>query len=135
MPYRVVVSQELSKLFNVLSNPLRVRIVEELKAQELTVTALKDILGISPSATSQQLSVLRNCGIVEEKRQGRNVYYHLRKPEIADWIVDGLPFISPDPREFRDIVSAIESARSVWSGSPKRKNRGIKASRKSIKTR
>ncbi len=126
MPYRVVVSHELSKLFNVLSHPLRVRIVEELKTQDLTVSALKDILEITPAATSQQLSVLRNCGIVLENRQGRNVFYHLRKPEIADWVMDGLKFIGPDQNEVETMVSAIESARNAWSGSTTPKQNSTK---------
>lgn len=121
MPYRVLVSNELSKLFNVLSHPLRVRIIEELKSQELTVSALKDILEISPAATSQQLSVLRSHGIVVENRQGRNVYYHLRKPEIAVWVMGGLSFIGPDQSEVQTIVSAIESARNAWGKAPKQK--------------
>lgn len=121
MPYRVVVSNELSKLFNVLSHPLRVRIVEELKARELTVTELKDILEISSAATSQQLSHLRSHGIVVENRQGRNVFYHLRKPEIADWITDGLKFIGPDQSEVQTMVTAIESARNAWGTAPKQK--------------
>lgn len=129
MPYRVLVSNELSKLFNVLSHPLRVRIIEELKAQELTVGALKDILGISPAGTSQQLSVLRSHGIVMENRQGRNVYYHLRKPEIAAWVMDGLKFVGPDQSEIQTIVSAIESARSVWGSETKRKKPSSKPSK------
>ncbi|MBX9694868.1 MAG: metalloregulator ArsR/SmtB family transcription factor [Cyanobacteria bacterium] len=123
MPYRAVVSNELSKLFNVLSHPLRVRIVEELKTQELTVSALKDILELSPAATSQQLSILRSHGIVVENRQGRNVFYHLRKPEIAAWIMDGLRFIAPDQDEVQSMVTAIESARSAWGPAPKLKRK------------
>lgn len=120
MPYRVVVSNELSKLFSVISHPLRIRIIEELKSQELTVSELKDALEISPSSTSQQLSVLRSNGIVVENRQGRNVYYHLRKPEMAEWIMDGLQFIAPDQSEIQTIATAIKSARSAWSTPPKR---------------
>lgn len=130
MPYRVVVSNELSKLFNVLSHPLRIRIIEELKAEELTVSALKDILGISPAATSQQLSLLRAHGIVVENRQGRNVFYHLRKPDIADWIMDGLKFVAPDQSEVQTIVTAIESARTTWGSAPKRKRTPAKPPKK-----
>jgi ArsR family transcriptional regulator len=126
LPYRVLVSNELSKLFNVLSHPLRIRIIEELKTQELTVSALRDILAISPAATSQQLSVLRSHGIVAENRQGRNVFYHLRKPEIADWVMGGLKFIAPDQTEVQAIVSAIESARNAWSGTEKQKKESSK---------
>ena len=39
MPYRAVVSAELAKLFNVLSHPVRIRIIEELKKEEQSKTA------------------------------------------------------------------------------------------------
>lgn len=118
MPYRVVVSNKLSNLFNVLSHPLRVRMIEELKTQELTVGTLKDILEISSAAASQQLSILRSHGIVVENRQGRNVYYHLQQPKIAEWILDGLEFVLPDQQEVQSTVSAIENARNAWSAEP-----------------
>lgn len=119
MPYRIVVSNKLAQLLNVLSHPIRIRIVEELKNQELTVSALKDILELSPAATSQQLSLLRAHGIVAENRQGRNVFYHLCKPSLADWLMDGLNFIDPDPGEVQTIATAIKSARSAWGSTPK----------------
>lgn len=130
MPYRIVVSNKLAQLLNVLSHPLRIRIVEELKAGELTVGTLKDILEISPAATSQQLSVLRAHGIVIENRQGRNVFYHLCKPELADWLMDGLQFVAPDQSEVTTIATAIESARSAWGTAPKRKKRPSKPLKK-----
>lgn len=122
MPYRIVVSNKLAQLLNVLSHPVRIRIVEELKDKELTVSALKDTLELPAAATSQQLSLLRAHGIVAENRQGRNVYYHLCKPSLADWLMDGLKFIDPDPGEVQTIATAIENARSAWgSGQPKRR--------------
>lgn len=92
--------------------------IEELKTQELTVGTLKDILEISPAAASQQLSILRSHGIVVENRQGRNVYYHLQQPKIAEWILDGLEFVLPDQQEVQSTVSAIENARNAWSAEP-----------------
>ena len=128
MPYRAVVSAELAKLFGVLSHPIRIRIIEELKKEDLTVGTLKDMLGITHSAVSQQLAVLRSNHLVVEMRQGRNVFYHLRKPELATWIMDGVSFISPDASEIEKMISAIQSAKSVWGDdqkpTPKRKKRG-----------
>jgi DNA-binding transcriptional ArsR family regulator len=115
MPYRAVVSGELARLFSVLSHATRIRIVEELQREDLTVGTLKEILGITHAAVSQQLSVLRSHHLVSEKRQGRNVFYHLRKPELAKWIMDGVQFILPDTNEVQTMVSAIESARSAWN--------------------
>lgn len=127
MPYRAVVSAELAKLFGVLSHPIRIRIIEELKKEDLTVGTLKDMLGITHSAVSQQLAVLRSHHLVVEMRQGRNVFYHLRKPELAQWIMDGVSFISPDASEVEQMMSAIQSVKSVWGDEKpqaKRKRRG-----------
>lgn len=126
MPYRIVVSNKLAHLLNVLSHPIRIRIVEELKNNELTVSALRDILELSPAATSQQLSLLRAHGIVAENRQGRNVFYHLCKPSLADWLMDGLEFIDPDPGEVQTIATAIENARTTWSIKDKEKKASSK---------
>lgn len=125
MPYRAVVSAELARLFGILSHPIRIRIIEELKKEDLTVGALKDILGITHSAVSQQLAVLRTNHLVAEMRQGRNVFYHLRKPELAQWIIEGVGFISPDTSEMEQMMSAIQSVKSVWGEEekPKRKKR------------
>ena len=114
MPYRVVVSGEMAKLFGVLSNPIRIRIIEELQNKDLTVGALKETLGITHAAVSQQLSVLRSHHLVVEKRQGRNVFYHVRNPALAKWIVDGLVFIMPDTQEADQICSAIQNVQAVW---------------------
>lgn len=121
MPYRAVVSAELAKLFGVLSHPLRIRIIEELKREDLTVGNLKDILGITHSAASQQLAVLRSHHLVVETRQGRNVFYHLRNQKLAKWIMDGVPFISPDAAEIEKMMSAIQKVKTVWGseGKPK----------------
>lgn len=114
MPFRAVVSAELAKLFGVLSHPVRIRIIEELKKEDLTVGTLKDIMGISHSAVSQQLAVLRSHHLVIETRQGRNVFYHLRKPEMAQWIMEGVSFISPDASEVEKMMSAIKNVQTVW---------------------
>lgn len=130
MPYRIVVSNKLAQLLNVLSHPIRIRIVEELRGQELTVSALKEILQISSAATSQQLSLLRAHGIVIENRQGRNVFYHLSKPDLADWLMDGLKFIDPDTSQVHTMATAIESARSAWGSAPKQKRTSSKSAKK-----
>ena len=115
MPYRNVISSELSKLFSVLSNPNRVRIVEELSQGELNVNDLQELLGITHAAVSQQLAVLRTNRIVIERREGRNVFYHLKDPELAAWVLGGIKFISPDHQEIQDMMRAIEQAKQSWA--------------------
>lgn len=114
MPYRVVISSELARLFSVLSNRNRVRIVEELSQGELSVNNLQERLGITHAAVSQQLAVLRTHRIVVERREGRNVYYHLKDPELAAWVLAGIKFISPDHQELQKLMLAIEQTKQSW---------------------
>ncbi len=115
MPHRVVISSELARLFAVLSNPNRVRIVEELNTRELSVNDLQELLGVTHAAVSQQLAVLRTNRIVSERREGRHVYYHLKDPALAAWVLSGISFISPDHREMQEMTNAIEKAKESWS--------------------
>lgn len=115
MPYKIVISTEFAKLFSVLSNPNRVRIVEELHQRELSVNDLQELLGITHAAVSQQLAVLRTSRLVVERREGRNVFYRLKDPELASWVLAGIKFISPDYREIQNMMTAIEKAKETWT--------------------
>lgn len=140
MPYRVVISTELAKLFSVFSNPNRVRIVEELSQHELSVNDLQRRLNIAHSAVSQQLAVLRTNRIVVERRDGRHVLYHLRDAELAAWVLAGIKFISPNQDEIQNMITAIECAKRTWapvsdqnktSGRQKRTRRAAQSARAS----
>lgn len=129
MPYRIIISSELAKLFSVLSNPNRVRIVEELSQHELSVNDLQRRLNITHAAVSQQLAVLRTNRIVMERREGRNVLYHLRDPDLAAWVLTGIKFISPNQDEIQSMMTAIESAKRTWA--PSDDEKGHRKRRKS----
>lgn len=115
MPSRIVVARELAEIFKVLAHPDRVRLVEELSAGERDVNTLHERLNLPAARVSQHLALLRAHRIVEERRDGRHVYYHLTQPELAAWIVDGLDFLEKlmagDPKA-RLIV---EDVRKLWS--------------------
>ena len=115
MPYRIVISAELAKLFSVLSNPNRVRIIEELGQRELSVNEIQSRLNITHAAVSQQLAIMRTSRIVVERREGRNVLYHLKDPDLAVWVLAGIKFISPSQDEIQHMITAIDRAKSVWA--------------------
>ncbi len=115
MPYRSVVSREMAELLGVLAHPHRLRIVEELRGGELDVGALKDILGISHSGVSQHLALLRAHRLVVERREARHVFYRLRHPELAVWLLDGLRFIGSDAEASQQLREDVERARADWS--------------------
>ncbi len=76
-------TETLAKIFKLLSVDARVRILQLLSRKSLCVTELTSQLGITLSATSQHLRLLRNAGIVSTQKQGFFVYYRLDKEKIS----------------------------------------------------
>ena len=73
-----------AELCKSLSDPKRLRIIQELRVDERTVSELADILGLKQSNTSQHLAVLRKIGVVFPHKEGSMVYYRLAHPKIAE---------------------------------------------------
>lgn len=115
MPFRKIVSKELSDLLRALVHQHRLQIVEEIGRGEMDVNALQKVLDISQSNVSQHLSVLRAHRIVVERREGRSVYYHLKHPEMAGWLLEGLKFVAETDAEANEIRQAIDNAREIWT--------------------
>lgn len=115
MPHRVLVAQQLASLFSILSHPLRIRILMELRAGELCVNSLQEILGIRQSSVSQHLAILRSHNLIKERRDGRRVLYRLSSPKVASWLVDGIPLIVPDDSDSAILRAAVQRAMNLWS--------------------
>lgn len=64
-----------SEFFKALASPLRIRILDELRNGELTVSELRLRLGVEATNVSQQLAILRSKNIVVGRKQGSNIYY------------------------------------------------------------
>lgn len=64
-----------SEFFKALASPLRIRILDELRGGELTVSELRARLGIEATNISQQLAILRSKNMVIGRKQGSNIYY------------------------------------------------------------
>jgi DNA-binding transcriptional ArsR family regulator len=115
MSSRAVACKELSVLLSVLSHPHRLRIAIELKDGERDVGGLQTALGTSHSAVSQHLSVLRSHRLVAERREGRHVFYRLRQPELARWLIAGLGHLQGDLQVAEDVRAALSAAAQEWT--------------------
>lgn len=72
-----------AELFRALANPIRVRILETLRAAgSLAVSDIQQRLGIESSNVSQHLSILRAHGLVTAERHGTSVVYAVADPEL-----------------------------------------------------
>jgi DNA-binding transcriptional ArsR family regulator len=67
--------QQEEQLFKVLSHPARLAILDELRRDEACVCHLEAKLGYRQAYLSQQLSVLRDAGLITDRKDGWNVYY------------------------------------------------------------
>jgi DNA-binding transcriptional ArsR family regulator len=80
----------LANLFGALADATRVRIVHTLLRQELCTCDLAAVLGVTESAVSQHLRVLRHLGLIRHRRAGRLVYYSLDDTHVAQLVQIGL---------------------------------------------
>ncbi len=74
----------LGTFFHGLSDPTRVRILELLSGETLTVTELVERLGIAQGRVSSHLSCLRWCGYVEASAEGRYNRYRLVDERVRE---------------------------------------------------
>ncbi|WP_434510278.1 ArsR/SmtB family transcription factor [Desulfitobacterium sp. AusDCA] len=89
-------ANDLAELFKTLSDPTRVRIMDALSLGkgEFCVCDLAELLGLSQSATSHQLRVLRKSKLVKYHREGKMVYYSLDDDHVLGLYSQGLEHIS-----------------------------------------
>jgi ArsR family transcriptional regulator len=73
-----------AEFFKALAHPLRIRILEVLRAGERSVQDLQTALGADQSAVSKQLGLLRARAVVEARKAGTTVYYAIRDPLVGD---------------------------------------------------
>src|SRR5512143_1126673 len=71
-----------AKLFKALMHPARLEILEILRDGEHCVCHIEAALGQRQAYISQQLSVLREAGLVQDRRDGWNVHYRVTKPQV-----------------------------------------------------
>jgi len=115
MPYKLLVSQQLAELFNVLSHPLRLRILVELRDGELCVNSLRERLGVRQSSVSQHLALLKAQNLIKERRHGRFVLYRLAFRELPVWIGEAVPFIVRYQDESTAVNIAAQTVLTQWS--------------------
>jgi DNA-binding transcriptional ArsR family regulator len=80
----------LTEIFRVLGDPTRVRILDALSRAELCVGDLAAQLGLTESAVSHQLRLLRNTRIVRARRDGRMIFYALDDRHVLILFRQGL---------------------------------------------
>ncbi|HQX16006.1 MAG TPA: metalloregulator ArsR/SmtB family transcription factor [Anaerolineales bacterium] len=75
--------------FNAVAEPKRRQLIQAMGAEELSVNEIVDLLGWNQPSVSKHLGVLKQVGLVEERRVGRQRMYRVnaeRLKPIFDWV-------------------------------------------------
>lgn len=83
----------LAETFRVLGDPTRVRILDALAGGELCVCDIATLAGISESAVSHQLRLLRGMRLVRPRRAGRQVFYSVDDHHILELLNQALTHV------------------------------------------
>ena len=84
---------ELAGFFKVFADGSRIRILYALDGQELCVCHMAELLGMSVSAVSHQLRILRDADLVRTRREGKTVFYSLADDHVRSIIECGMEHI------------------------------------------
>jgi DNA-binding transcriptional ArsR family regulator len=99
-----------AEFFKALAHPLRIRIIDGLRAGEVGVTDLSERLGVEQSTLSQQLAVLRKSNIVVGRKEGLNVYYSVADRTLFKLLEDARQIFNNHLVDIKDLLSQLTPA-------------------------
>ena len=100
-----------SEIFRALADPTRRAVYQRLAGREMSVSELREGLGVSQPAVSQHLAVLRGAGLVSERREGRFAYYRIEPIGLApliDWVARYQAFWPERVEELKDVLKEMD---------------------------
>jgi DNA-binding transcriptional ArsR family regulator len=83
-------ANHLAEIFKALSDPTRLRLITLLMHHEVCVHVMEEALGMTQSAISHQLRVLRQLNLVRFRKEGRHVFYALDDDHVRILLEQGL---------------------------------------------
>lgn len=92
----MAIYQPQSQLFKILMHPTRLAILNELRGGEQCVCHMEAVFGLRQAHISQHLMVLRDAGLVTDRRDGWNIFYRVIRPEIYQ-VIDAASVFSGIP--------------------------------------
>ena len=85
---------DLAELYKVFGDSTRMKILYVLFASEMCVCDIAALLGMTVSAISHQLRVLKNARLVRYRRDGKSVFYMLADDHVRSMIEQGMEHIT-----------------------------------------
>lgn len=106
--------QSILKTFRMLADPSRVRVLLLLAQEELSVAELQEICSMGQSTISTHLSQLKQAGLVEDRRTGKNVLYQMKPgapPQLLALLHEAVPEIPEAASDVDALRLALDKRR------------------------
>ncbi len=87
---------DLSELFKVFGDSTRIKILTALSCGELCVCDIGAAVGMTSSAVSHQLRILKNARLVSFRRDGKTIFYSLADDHVGTMLSQGIEHINED---------------------------------------
>src|SRR5271168_3040857 len=104
------------KSLRLLSDPNRLRLLLLLEREELSVAELQEILATGQSRISTHLAQLRQAGLVEDRKQGKNSLYRLNDRQLVDLLHAAAGEIAEAAEDARALQLVLEKRRDKVRG-------------------
>jgi ArsR family transcriptional regulator len=85
--------EKIANLFKAFADPTRVQILSNLVGGELCVGDITEALGLTQSAVSHQLSILKQMDLVKARREGKSCFYSLADDHVLTILQMGLEHV------------------------------------------
>lgn len=85
---------DLSELFKIFGDSTRIRILYVLFESEMCVCGIAELLGMTQSAISHQLQVLKKAKLVRYRREGKTIFYSLSDDHVRTILGQGMEHIT-----------------------------------------
>ena len=82
-PIEITKAQEQAEFCSILGNSRRIQILWALGNHELTVSDISEEIGSSMQNTSQHLRLMKNNGVLQSRRDGREIYYRIKDTKFS----------------------------------------------------
>jgi len=104
--------REFLSIASALGDENRLRMLLALRSGELCVCEITEFSELAPSTVSKHLSILRDAGLIDGRKEGRWVYYRLAGPDASPVVLDAIRWVqnahAADPRVAQDAERIVE---------------------------
>lgn len=110
--------QQFIDITKALSDETRVRILLCLRRKPMCVCQIVELCGLAPSTTSKHMSILKQAGLVESRKDGRWVYYSLPGDDAPQLVQETIAWARHSLQRDKTIMQDAKTLRAILNEDP-----------------